>query len=226
MGLGVNTAKPTIPVVWFDAVPIRAIGVDAGRWVHSRRSDRDDTRLGGGCRLGVAVEEGVELRQLQLDGGQGGVHLGLPLPERLVERRRRGLEGGDALLAPLVRQRELGEAVVDDGLVGREAVADLLADLLHELLEQQLDIGIHGTEFLLSTGEVIVLLQSGEVQDRQIWYHLLMSRKVARTAAERERGVRQQLEEEEEPIQFVTVFSDVPSFSPLILFISSSIPGH
>jgi hypothetical protein len=57
---------------------------------------------------------------------------------------------------------------------------------------------------------------------------LLMSRKVARTAAERERerGVRQQLEEEEEPIDFVTVFSDVPSFSPLILFISSSIPGH
>jgi hypothetical protein len=43
---------------------------------------------------------------------------------------------------------------------------------------------------------------------------------------ERERGVRQQLEEEEEPIEFVTVFSDVPSFSPLILFISSSIPGH
>jgi hypothetical protein len=59
---------------------------------------------------------------------------------------------------------------------------------------------------------------------------LLMSRKVARTAAERERererGVRLQLEEEEEPIEFVTVFSDVPSFSPLILFISSSIPGH
>jgi hypothetical protein len=61
---------------------------------------------------------------------------------------------------------------------------------------------------------------------------MLMSRKVARTAAERERGrerergVRQQLEEEEEPIEFVTVFSDVPSFSPLILFINSSIPGH
>jgi hypothetical protein len=53
-----------------------------------------------------------------------------------------------------------------------------------------------------------------------------MSRKVARTAAERERGVRQQLEEEEESIEFVTVFADVPSFSPLILFISSSIPGH
>jgi hypothetical protein len=59
-----------------------------------------------------------------------------------------------------------------------------------------------------------------------------MSRKVAETAAERERGgerergVRQQLEEEEEPIEFVTVFADPLSFSPLILFISSSIPGH
>jgi hypothetical protein len=53
-----------------------------------------------------------------------------------------------------------------------------------------------------------------------------MSRKVARTAAERERGVRQQLEEEEESIEFVTVFFDIPSFSPLILFISSSIPDH
>jgi hypothetical protein len=61
--------------------------------------------------------------------------------------------------------------------------------------------------------------------------NMLMSRKVARTAerereGERERGVQQQLEEEEEPIEFVTVFSDVPSFSPLILFISSSILGH
>jgi hypothetical protein len=46
------------------------------------------------------------------------------------------------------------------------------------------------------------------------------------SSRERERGVRQQLEEEEEPIEFVTVFSDIPSFSPLILFISSSIPGH
>jgi hypothetical protein len=55
-----------------------------------------------------------------------------------------------------------------------------------------------------------------------------MSRKVARTAAERgrERGVRQQLKEKEESIEFVTVFADLPSFSPLILFISSSIPGH
>jgi hypothetical protein len=46
--------------------------------------------------------------------------------------------------------------------------------------------------------------------------NMLMSRKVARTAAERERGrerergVRQQLEEEEEPIEFVTIFVDVP----------------
>jgi hypothetical protein len=55
---------------------------------------------------------------------------------------------------------------------------------------------------------------------------VLMSRKVARTTAERERGVQQQLKEEEEPIEFVTVFADLPSFSPLILFISSSIPGH
>jgi hypothetical protein len=58
-----------------------------------------------------------------------------------------------------------------------------------------------------------------------------VSRKVARQqqrerGGERERGVRQQLEEEEEPIEFVTVFFDVPSFSPLILFISSSIPDH
>jgi hypothetical protein len=59
-----------------------------------------------------------------------------------------------------------------------------------------------------------------------------MSRKVAGTAAERERGrerergVRQQLEEEEEPIEFVTVFADPLSFSSLILFISSFIPGH
>jgi hypothetical protein len=54
------------------------------------------------------------------------------------------LEGYDVLPAPLVHERELEEAVVDDGLVGNEAVTDHVADLLHELLEHELDIGIHG----------------------------------------------------------------------------------
>jgi hypothetical protein len=40
---------------------------------------------------------------------------------------------------------------------------EAIVDLLHELLKHQLDVVIHGVELLLWTGEVIVLLQSGEV---------------------------------------------------------------
>jgi hypothetical protein len=45
-----------------------------------------------------------------------------------------------------------------NGLVHHEVITDLLTYLLHELLEHHLDIGIHSTELLLPTGEVVVLL--------------------------------------------------------------------
>jgi hypothetical protein len=57
------------------------------------------------------------------------------------------------LLTPLVHERELKEAVVDDGLMGGEAVADLVTDLLHEFLEHELEIRIHGAQLLLPIGE-------------------------------------------------------------------------
>jgi hypothetical protein len=46
--------------------------------------------------------------------------------------------GRDALLTLLVCLRKLCKAAVDDELVGREAVVDLIADLLHEPLEHKL----------------------------------------------------------------------------------------
>jgi predicted ATPase len=55
---------------------------------------------------------------------------------------------------------EVGEAGVEVGLVRRESILDLFMDLLDEFLEQKLAVGIHSTELLLMTGEVIVILQS------------------------------------------------------------------
>jgi hypothetical protein len=39
-----------------------------------------------------------------------------------------------------------------------EVVLDLLTDLLHQLFDQRLDVGIHGSELLLPMSEVIVFL--------------------------------------------------------------------
>jgi hypothetical protein len=53
-----------------------SIRVGAARWVRGRRLDRKNTRpRGGGIPLGAAVEELVQLEQLELDGGDGGVDL-------------------------------------------------------------------------------------------------------------------------------------------------------
>jgi hypothetical protein len=58
--------------------------------------------------------------------------------------------------------RNLAKALVEGDLVDGKALLDLLTDLLHEFLEhQQLDIGFHGTEMLLSSRVVVVLLQGG-----------------------------------------------------------------
>jgi hypothetical protein len=42
---------------------------------------------------------------------------------------------------------------------GREAILDLHSDLVRELLDHELDIWIHGSQLLLPSGEVLVILQ-------------------------------------------------------------------
>jgi hypothetical protein len=78
MDLGEYMPKSTIPVAVFDAVPIRAIGGAARRRGCGRLLQWKDTILGRVHRLGVAVKEGVEHRQLELDGGKRGIGLRLP----------------------------------------------------------------------------------------------------------------------------------------------------
>jgi hypothetical protein len=48
------------------------------------------------------------------------------------------------LLAPLVRGGEVVEAGIDDDLVHSESLAELLTDLLHEILDERLDVGVSG----------------------------------------------------------------------------------
>jgi hypothetical protein len=94
MGVGEYSPIPTIPVEVFDVGPSALTAAVCGATVDPIGRTLDL----GVAKLGLPVEEVVELRQLQLDGGQGGVHLRLPLREALVERSGRRLERSDVLL--------------------------------------------------------------------------------------------------------------------------------
>jgi hypothetical protein len=148
MGVGEYSPIPTILVNVFDAVPSGAIDVDDGGLRHDHRPDQKDSKLGGSKWLGLPIK-GVELRQLQFDGGQGGVHLRLPLGEALVEWSGRRLERNDMLLPLVLGRLKLREVCVDDGVVLGETLTDVLAHLVVHLrdqfLDEKLDVGIHGS---------------------------------------------------------------------------------
>jgi hypothetical protein len=149
MGVGEYSPIPTISVNVFDVVSSGAIGVDGGGLRHDRRPDQKDSKLGGSRWLGLPIKEGVKLRQLQLDGGQGGIHLRLPLGEALVEWSGCWLKRNDMLLPLVLGWLKLREACVDDGVVLGETLADVLAHLVMHLrdqfLDEKLDVGIHGS---------------------------------------------------------------------------------
>jgi hypothetical protein len=73
-----------------------------------------------------------------------------------IQLGRHPLEYSHALLAGLVIEREVGEAGVEGGFVGGEALPDLC-----QLLHHELEIGIHGAQVLLLTGVVEMVLQDG-----------------------------------------------------------------
>jgi hypothetical protein len=54
--------------------------------------------------------------------------------------------------------KDSSNSAVADSWTQREVVLDLLTDLLHQLFDQWLDVGIHGSELLLPMSEVIVFL--------------------------------------------------------------------
>jgi hypothetical protein len=101
--LGEYTPKSTIPVVDIDAVPSGAIGGADRRSAHARRLGGEDAGLWSTGRLCLMIEERVELGQLKLDDGDGGVDLGLSVVEGLVEAHRRRLKSSNTLLALLSR---------------------------------------------------------------------------------------------------------------------------
>jgi hypothetical protein len=96
------------------------------------------------------------LGELEIDGLQQCVQLRLPNLEHLVKLQCCGLGDGDAILAFLICERELIEALVDGSLLHGEAVPDLLTNLL-QLIDHHLDVGIHSTKLLLSAIEVVVI---------------------------------------------------------------------
>jgi len=156
VGDGRDRPKPRLPVVMVDAVPIGADGrVTGRRRRRGRHGVRKDPRtccmtiedhsiqLGGErADLGFDVVDGSEL------GGEirdGGVDAGLPGDE-ILGRLLHRLES--------IAQRPL--QTVDARLHQGESVAQLL-----HLVEEELRVGIHGSEEFLETGVVGVGIQIG-----------------------------------------------------------------
>jgi hypothetical protein len=55
---------------------------------------------------------------------------------------------------------QLGEALVDGGLMQYEARLDLLSNLLHQIFHEQLGVGFHGSKLLLTMSKVVVLVRT------------------------------------------------------------------
>jgi hypothetical protein len=97
----------------------------------------------------------IELGQLELDGGDGRLHLGLPLGEDLVERGRGRLQRSNTGVALLLRGGDLLKALGEGGLMDHESFLNFGAELLESFLEHQLDVGIHGVEDVLVSAGVV-----------------------------------------------------------------------
>ena len=156
VGDGRDRPKPRLPVLMVDAVPIGADGRVAGRCCcRSRHGVRQDARTGWKSFEDHSIQLGGEGDQPVgdvVDGGDfggevgdGGVDAGLPRHE-----------SGGRLLHQLeaVAQRSL--QTVDARLHQGESVAQLL-----HLIEEELRVGIHGSEEFLETGVVGVGIQIG-----------------------------------------------------------------
>jgi hypothetical protein len=117
--------------------------------------------MSGTGRLSITIEEVVKLCQLQLDGGDGGIHLRSPFGEGFVECCSRLLQVGDAHITNLLCRSHLVEALGEGCLMHREPILDLGTDLLRQFVEHQLDVGVHGTEDVLLAARVVEWVQRG-----------------------------------------------------------------
>jgi hypothetical protein len=145
MGMDVYMPKPTISIAVFRQVPSGVIGDNSDRWAHRRRPSMENAMRRGTWGSHVAIEEVVQLGQLQIDGGDGGVHRRSLLGEGLVEAGGCLLQVGDACVPEMLGGGHLIEALDDGCLLGHEAVLHLGVEFRH-LLEHQLDVGIHGSK--------------------------------------------------------------------------------
>jgi hypothetical protein len=105
-------------------------------------------------------EEVVELRELNLDGGDGYVNLSPPLSECLVQI-------DEAHITEMFCNGHLIQMLDEGGFMNSEALLDLSAVQLHHLLNEKLDIRIQRTELVLLTARVVDEFQ-GSVGSRQL----------------------------------------------------------
>ncbi|GJN18727.1 hypothetical protein PR202_gb05920 [Eleusine coracana subsp. coracana] len=153
MGLGEDLPKPTLPECWIKAVPIRAVGVNTSRWTLGCGLEFEDATLLSRLPW-FSIEEFVQLGDLQLDRGEGGLDLGFPRGKALVEGFCRSLETCHLLLVLVLG---LGEALGPSRVLLGEAPLDVGANSLDDFFERELDDGIHDAKLLLSSREVLVL---------------------------------------------------------------------
>lgn len=98
-----------------------------------------NARPRSGVGAGIALEEFVELGNLEANVGDGRLDLRLPVAEGAIELGGGFLQRLEANIAILLRLREIFEALIEDGVVVGETLGDLISDLhtheLHRIVE-------------------------------------------------------------------------------------------
>jgi hypothetical protein len=91
------------------------------------------------------VEEVVDLRRLKLDGRDRRIDLQSLVGEGFVERHRRFLQIGDACVTDAVFSGDVIDVPGEGHLLIRKSLLHL-SPQLHQLIEHELDVRIHGSE--------------------------------------------------------------------------------
>jgi hypothetical protein len=141
-----------------DMVPDWAVGDESSSW---HRPDGEEALLGAVGRLSLMREEGIELRQLELDGGDRCVNLRPPHGERLVRRCNHLLQIGESLIADAFHGCHLIQKLGEGSLMTCEALLDHSVNLLCHFLDEQFDIGIHRVKLVLLAVCVVDGFQGG-----------------------------------------------------------------
>jgi hypothetical protein len=116
-GRGIEEPRPIILVVVVKAVAIRPIDTSSSRWAHGCRLGTQNARPRSGVGAGIALEEFVELGNLEANVGDGQLDLRFPVAKGAIELGGGFLQRFEANIAILLSHREIFEALIEDGVV-------------------------------------------------------------------------------------------------------------